>query len=42
MDGITGQVITVDEGASLLSPVMYMTGKGWPGPFPPGGPEWDG
>jgi NAD(P)-dependent dehydrogenase (short-subunit alcohol dehydrogenase family) len=41
MDGITGQVITVDEGASLLSPVMYMTGKGWPGPFPPGGPEWE-
>jgi NAD(P)-dependent dehydrogenase (short-subunit alcohol dehydrogenase family) len=34
-----GQVITVDEGASLLSPVMYMTGKGWPGPFHPAAPS---
>jgi len=34
MDGITGQVITVDEGASLMSPITYATGIGWPGPFP--------
>lgn len=34
MDGVTGQVITVDEGASLLSPVAYLTGHGWPDPFP--------
>jgi NAD(P)-dependent dehydrogenase (short-subunit alcohol dehydrogenase family) len=36
MDGITGQVITVDEGWSLVSPIAYSTGKGWPGPFPKG------
>ena len=35
MDSVTGQVITVDEGASLLSPVVYLTQKGWPGPLPP-------
>lgn len=34
MDSVTGQVITVDEGVSLLSPVIYMTGQGWPGPLP--------
>ncbi|MGE0359873.1 MAG: SDR family oxidoreductase [Vicinamibacterales bacterium] len=34
MDSVTGQVITVDEGASLLSPITHATGLGWPGPFP--------
>jgi NAD(P)-dependent dehydrogenase (short-subunit alcohol dehydrogenase family) len=34
MDGITGQVITVDEGVSLLSPVVFLTNTGWPGPMP--------
>lgn len=35
MDSVTGQVITVDEGVSLLSPIAYLTGRGWPGPLPP-------
>lgn len=35
MDSITGQVITVDEGVSLFSPVVYLTDRGWPGPLPP-------
>lgn len=34
MDGVTGQVIPVDEGWSLTSPIAYLTGKGWPAPFP--------
>ena len=34
MDSVTGQVITVDEGASLVSPITYATGLGWPGRFP--------
>jgi len=34
MDSVTGQIITVDEGASLLSPIHYMTGESWPGAFP--------
>ena len=34
MDGITGQVIPVDDGWSLVSPIAYLTGKGWPDPFP--------
>jgi NAD(P)-dependent dehydrogenase (short-subunit alcohol dehydrogenase family) len=34
MDCVTGQVITVDEGASLISPITYATGVGWPGRFP--------
>jgi enoyl-[acyl-carrier-protein] reductase (NADH) len=34
MDSVTGQVITVDEGASLVSPITYATGVGWPGRFP--------
>ena len=34
LDSVTGQVITVDEGLSLLSPITYLTGRGWPGPFP--------
>lgn len=36
MDGVTGQVIAVDEGWSLVSPIAYSTGKGWPGPFAKG------
>lgn len=39
MDGMTGQVVTVDEGLSLLSPITYLTGHGWPGAFPPQTPE---
>jgi NAD(P)-dependent dehydrogenase (short-subunit alcohol dehydrogenase family) len=31
MDGVTGQVIAVDDGASLISPISYLTGAGWPG-----------
>lgn len=42
MDSVTGQVVTVDEGLSLLSPVAYLTGHGWPGPFPPAGPSEEG
>jgi NAD(P)-dependent dehydrogenase (short-subunit alcohol dehydrogenase family) len=38
MDGVTGQVMTVDEGLSLISPLAYLTGHGMPGPFPPSGP----
>lgn len=34
MDSVTGQSITVDEGWSLVSPIAYITGKGWPGDFP--------
>lgn len=34
MDGVTGQVIAVDEGWSLVSPITYLTGKDWPAPFP--------
>lgn len=37
MDGVTGQVLTVDEGWSLVSPVTHLTGQGWPGPFPSSG-----
>jgi enoyl-[acyl-carrier-protein] reductase (NADH) len=37
LDGVTGQVVTVDEGTSLLSPVAYLTGAGWPAPFPGAG-----
>jgi NAD(P)-dependent dehydrogenase (short-subunit alcohol dehydrogenase family) len=32
MDGVSGQVIAVDEAASLISPIAYLTGQGWPGP----------
>ena len=38
MDGVTGQVIDVDEGWSLVSPVAYLTGRGWPAPMPPATP----
>jgi enoyl-[acyl-carrier-protein] reductase (NADH) len=34
MDSVTGQVITVDEGWSLVSPITYLTGVGWPAAFP--------
>jgi len=37
MDSVTGQVITVDEGWSLVSPVAYITGRGLPGGFPQDG-----
>ncbi len=33
MDSVTGQVITVDEGASLVSSLTHATGLGWPGRF---------
>lgn len=39
LDGVTGQVLTVDEGMSLVSPITYLTGHGWPGPFPASGSE---
>lgn len=39
MDSVTGQVITVDEGGSLLSPVVYMTDRYWPAAFPPEPPD---
>jgi NAD(P)-dependent dehydrogenase (short-subunit alcohol dehydrogenase family) len=35
MDSVTGQVVTVDEGLSLVSPATFLTGRGWPAPFPP-------
>jgi NAD(P)-dependent dehydrogenase (short-subunit alcohol dehydrogenase family) len=35
MDSVTGQVITVDEGVSLFSPIVHATGQYWPAPFPP-------
>ena len=34
MDAVTGQVIVVDEGWSLVSPLAYLTGRGLPGEFP--------
>ncbi len=34
MDAVTGQVIVVDEGWSLVSPIAYITGRGLPGDFP--------
>jgi NAD(P)-dependent dehydrogenase (short-subunit alcohol dehydrogenase family) len=34
MDAVTGQVIDVDEGWSLVSPVVYLAEEGWPAPFP--------
>jgi len=32
MDSVSGQVIGVDEAVSLISPITYLTGVGWPGP----------
>ena len=34
LDGVTGQVIAVDEGWSLVSPLAFLTGQGLPGAFP--------
>ncbi len=34
LDAVTGQVILVDEGWSLVSPIALMTGRGSPGSFP--------
>jgi NAD(P)-dependent dehydrogenase (short-subunit alcohol dehydrogenase family) len=34
MDSVTGQVIAVDEGWSLVSPMAYLTGSGLLGAFP--------
>jgi NAD(P)-dependent dehydrogenase (short-subunit alcohol dehydrogenase family) len=34
MNAVTGQVITVDEGWSLVSPFAYITGRGLPEGFP--------
>jgi hypothetical protein len=34
MDSVTGQVITVDEGVSLISPIAFLTQQGWPGRLP--------
>lgn len=34
MDAVTGQVIVVDEGWSLVSPLAYITGQSLPAPFP--------
>jgi len=34
MDSVTGQVLTIDEGWSLVSPIALVTGKGLPGAFP--------
>jgi NAD(P)-dependent dehydrogenase (short-subunit alcohol dehydrogenase family) len=35
MDSVTGQVITVDEGMSLISPVAWVSSQKLPAPFPP-------
>jgi enoyl-[acyl-carrier-protein] reductase (NADH) len=34
LDSVTGQVITVDEGLSLISPAAWVTGQKLPAPFP--------
>lgn len=34
MDSVTGQVLVVDEGWSLLDPLSFLTGASVPGPFP--------
>jgi enoyl-[acyl-carrier-protein] reductase (NADH) len=34
MDSVTGQVLVVDEGWSLVDPLSFLTGAGLPGPFP--------
>ncbi len=31
---MTGQVLVVDEGWSLVGPISYITGRGAPGAFP--------
>jgi len=40
MDSVSGQVIGVDEAVSLISPITYLTGVGWPGPV--GGADSNG
>jgi NAD(P)-dependent dehydrogenase (short-subunit alcohol dehydrogenase family) len=34
MDSVTGQVLNIDEGWSLVSPIALVTGSGLPGAFP--------
>jgi NAD(P)-dependent dehydrogenase (short-subunit alcohol dehydrogenase family) len=34
MDSVTGQVLVVDEGWSLVDPLAFVTGAALPGPFP--------
>ena len=34
MDSVTGQVLVVDEGWSLVDPLAFLTGCALPGPFP--------
>jgi NAD(P)-dependent dehydrogenase (short-subunit alcohol dehydrogenase family) len=34
LDAVTGQVLVVDEGWSLVSPISFLTGQGLPGQFP--------
>lgn len=34
MDSVTGQVLVVDEGWSLVDPLSFLTGAALPGPFP--------
>jgi NAD(P)-dependent dehydrogenase (short-subunit alcohol dehydrogenase family) len=34
MDSVTGQVLVVDEGWSLVDPLSFLTGATLPGPFP--------
>jgi NAD(P)-dependent dehydrogenase (short-subunit alcohol dehydrogenase family) len=37
MDSVTGQVLVVDEGWSLVDPLAFVTGAPLPGPFPDSG-----
>jgi NAD(P)-dependent dehydrogenase (short-subunit alcohol dehydrogenase family) len=37
MDSVTGQVLVVDEGWSLVDPLSFLTGAALPGPFPESG-----
>jgi NAD(P)-dependent dehydrogenase (short-subunit alcohol dehydrogenase family) len=37
MDSVTGQVLVVDEGWSLVDPLSFLTGAALPGPFPDSG-----
>jgi len=41
LDGMSGQVLVVDEGWSLVSPIAYLTGRGLPPPFPSDAPIED-
>ena len=42
MDSVSGQVIGVDEATSLISPITYLTGHGWPGSLPRPDPGTEG